>query len=348
MLREITRTEWQSLPFGYLSPTQVWGYINCPYCYYLERIAKVPKPVSADLMIGRFAHASIAHMRAILTPPLEDGARLGAEITPTFSAECVESGAAAFEQVITERVDVEETGEAVPIEVELTKKFKDIGQAKDLAANLVRYSLPMIAKYDREAGIAAFEARVRHLGKSFHGYPELFAKLSAEEQADAEEESEEQWVDGVEPVFPFPFKAILDVAYLNGVIKDVKTSSRNGSPGNLEALQLVEYDLSFWSSGERHRLGWDVMIKTKSPNFAVYWLNGDGQVTDEQYEYVRWRVLDAADHICAGDFPPNDGSLFCKYTHGLPKGERAAMEDWQVPHPAVDMGTLPAPEPVPA
>lgn len=324
--REITRTDWQSLPFGYLSPTQVWGYINCPYCYYLERIAKVPKPVSADLMIGRFAHAAAASMRQRLLDEPEKGGADEAD---------VEAGAAAFEEVITERVDREETGEAVPIEVELTKKFKDLGQAKDMAAALVRYSLPMIAKYDREAGIAAYEARVRHLGQSFHGYPELFAKLSPEEQTDAEEESEEQFVGGVKPVFPFPFKAILDVAYLNGVIKDVKTSSRNGSPGNLEALQLVEYDLSFWTAGERHRLGWDVMIKTKNPNFAVYWLNGDGQVTDEQYEYVRWRVLDAADHICAGDFPPNDGSLFCKYEHGLPKGERAAMEDWSVPPVAV-------------
>jgi hypothetical protein len=298
----------------------VWGYIQCPWCYYLERIEKVPKPVSADLMIGRFAHASIADMRRAMldntTWTFEDG---------------VEVGAAAFDQVITERVDVEETGEAVPIEVELTKKFKDLGQAKDMAAALVRYSLPMIAKYDRDAGIAAYEARVRHLGQSFKGYPELYDKLGPEEREDADEEAREQFVDNIQPVFPFPFKAILDVAYMNGVIKDVKTSSRNGSPGNLEALQLVEYDLSFWTAGDRHRLGWDVMIKTKNPNFAVYWLNGDGTVTDEQYEYVRWRVLDAADHICAGDFPPNDGSLFCKYEHGLPKGERAAMEDWSIP-----------------
>jgi hypothetical protein len=321
-MREITRTDWRALPFGYLSPTQVWGYIQCPWCYYLERIEKVPKPVSADLMIGRFAHASVAEMRRHLTSDEEPG---------SFAEQAVEVGAAAFEAVITERVDVEETGEAVPIEVELTKKFKDLGQAKDMAAALVRYSLPMIAKYDRDAGIAAYEARVRHLGPSFFGYPELADKLGNEERLDAQEEAEEQFVGGVVPVFPFPFKAILDVAYLNGVIKDVKTSSRNGSPGNLEALQLVEYDLSFWSAGERHRLGWDVMIKTKNPNFAVYWLNGDGQVTDEQYEYVRWRVLDAADHICAGDFPPNDGSLFCHYEHGLPKGERAVMDDWAVP-----------------
>jgi hypothetical protein len=338
--KEITRTDWRSLPVGYLSPTQVWGYISCPYCYWLERIARVPKPISADLMIGRFAHASLSHMRSLLVADSD---------VPANQVEMsVEIGAQAFETVITEQAFTDEDGDTLPVEVELTKKFKNLGEAKDLAVNLVRYSLPLIAKYDKEAGVAAYEARVRHLGPSFHGYPELFAKMSPEEQADAEEESTEQFVDGIKPVFPFPFKAFLDVLYLNGVLKDAKTASKNGSPGNLEALQLVEYDLSYWAAGEPHKLGWDVMIKTKNPNFAVYWLNGDGAVTDEQYEYVRWRVLAAADAICNGDFPPNDGSLFCKYEHGLPKGERAAMEDWSIPAPAVEMGTLPTPEPVPA
>jgi hypothetical protein len=312
----------------------VWAYISCPYCYFLERIERVPKPVSADLMVGRFAHAALADMRQQMVETLDPA-------QPFDTERSVNAGADAFDSVLTEQVDREDTGEETPIEIELTKKYARLDEAKDAAARLTRYALPMIAKYDREAGIAAFEARVRHLGPSFMAYPDLAIKLGEEELRDAQEEAHEQAVDGVVPVFPFPFKAFLDVAYTNGVIKDAKTSSRNGSPGGLEALQLVEYDLSFWAAGQPHRLGWDVMIKTKNPNFAVYWLNGDGHVMDDQYEYVRWRVLDAADHICAGDFPPNDGSLFCKYEHGLPKGERAAMEDWSIPHPAVDMG-LPA------
>lgn len=329
-MREITRTDWRNLPVGYLSPTQIWSYINCPYCFYLERIAKVPKPLNANLMIGRFTHAAVASMRSRLTgenPGTEDLGVAGASNTEADLA----AGSAAFEEVIARQIDREDTGEETPVEIELTKKYLNIGEAKDAAAKLTRHVLPQIAKYDAAAGIVAYEARVRHLGPSFYGYPELLAKMSAEERADAQEEAEEQFVGGIVPVFPFPMKAFLDVAYANGAIKDVKTASRNGAPGNLEALQLVEYDLPFWSAGEPHRLGWDVAIKTKAPQFAVYWLNGTGQVRDEEYEYVRWRVLDAADHICAGDFPPNDGSLFCKYEHGLPKGERAVMDDWAIP-----------------
>ena len=161
-MREITRTDWQSLPVGYLSPTQVWSYISCPYCYYLERIARVPKPVSADLMIGRFAHASLAAMRgALLEDPSPPGQR---DIEPW-----VEVGAAAFDSVLTEQVDREDTGEETPIEIELTKKYTKLDDAKDAAARLTRYALPQIARYDEQAGIAAFEARVRHLGPSFIG-----------------------------------------------------------------------------------------------------------------------------------------------------------------------------------
>ena len=65
-MNEITRTDWRALPAGYLSPTQVWAYIQCPACYEAERILKIPKPMNAALMIGRFAHASLAHMRAEL------------------------------------------------------------------------------------------------------------------------------------------------------------------------------------------------------------------------------------------------------------------------------------------
>lgn len=322
---EVARTDWSALPAGYFSPSQAWSFIACGACYEAERILKIPKPVSADLLIGRFAHASVAHMRAVLTPPLEDGQRLGATITPTFSDECVGVGSDAFDHILSEQMDVEETGEATPIEVELTKKYADLGEAKDVAARLTRYILPTIAEYDRTAGVLAAEARVWHLGPSLYGYPELYAKLSDDEKVDAEQESEEQFVGGIEPVFPFPMKAFLDVIYASRAIKDLKTSSRNGSPDALASLQLLLYGMPFWAASDPHKLGFDVAIKTKNPDFATYWLNGTGDVTDEQYEYARWRVLQAADDICAGRFRPADGNLFCRYDHGLPKGERAVM-----------------------
>ena len=310
MNNEIERTDWSALPVGYLSPSQVWSFVACGACYEAERILRIPKPVSADLLIGRFAHSAVAQMRQAAAHDYEA---------------YVEAGSDAFDHILAERVDVEETGEAVPIEVELTKKYADLAEAKDVAVRLTRHILPAIAKYDEQAGVVAAEARVMHLGPSFHGYPELFDKLNDEEKEDARAESEQQFVGGIEPVFPFPVKAFLDVMYANGVIKDLKTSSRNGSPDSLASLQLLMYGLPWWKAGEPQKLGFDVAIKTKSPDFATYWLNGTGEVSDEQYAYARWRVLQAADDICAGRFRPADGNLFCRYEHGLPKGERAAV-----------------------
>jgi hypothetical protein len=316
-MREITRTDWSDLPVGYLSPSQVWAYISCPSCFEAERILKIPKPMSADLMVGRFAHAALAHMREFIVEH--------PDLVPVEN-DAIEAGSQAFDEVITRQVDTDNEGDETPIEIELTKKYTDLGAAKDAAARLTRFALPIIAKYDRTAGVLASEARVRHLGTAFKGYPELYDKLSDEEREDADDEAREQFVDGVKPCFPFPVKAFLDVLYKNGVLKDAKTASRNGSPDRLAALQLLMYGMPWWRAGQPQKLGWDVLVKTKNPDMAVYWVNGTGEATDEQYEYARWRVLAAADSICAGDFPPNDGSLFCHYEHGLPKGERAAME----------------------
>ncbi len=318
--KEITRTDWRSLPVGYLSPSQVWAYVQCPACYEAERILRIPKPMSVDLMVGRFAHGALAHMRAQLlsVPSAEPHLDLA-----------LEAGSQAFDEVITRQIDIDDEGDEMPIEIELTKKYTDLGQAKDAAVNLTRFALPRIAAYDRRAGVLAAEARVRHLGQSFYGHPELFTKLSAEEQTDAQEESYEQFVDGVVPCFPFPVKAFLDVLYANDVLKDAKTSSRNGAPDNLAAIQLLMYGMPWWKAGQAQKLGWDVLIKTKNPDCATYWWRGDGVALDEDYEYVHNRVLVAADDICAGRFPANDGSLFCKYLHLGGKGERAVEDNWQ-------------------
>lgn len=320
---EIVRADWHNLPAGYLSPSQVWSYLSCPACYEAERISRIPKPVNADLMVGRFVHASVGHMRSY--------AAAKPAVLPALELH-LEAGNQAFSEVLERQVDVEETGEESPIEIELTKKYADLGEAKDVAVNVTRCVLPEIAKYDRIAGVLASETRVRHLGPSFHGYPELYEKLSEEEKADACEESAEQFVGGVVPVFPFPFKAILDVVYSNGWLKDLKTASKFGSPDFLASLQLLTYDLPFWQAGEAHSLGWDVAVKTKQPQFATYYLNDTGQVTDRQYAIAKQTVLWVADQICAGNFPVNWGGApwSHKYVHDLPTGTRAAMEDWAI------------------
>lgn len=318
-MKEITRTDWSALPVGYLSPSQIWSFIQCGACYEAERILKIPKPMSADLMVGRFAHAALAHMREFLMEH--------PDLVP-IDADALDAGSQAFDEVLTRQVDVDQEGDESPIEIELTKKYTDLGQAKDAAVRLTSFALPKIAAYDRRAGVLASEARVRHLGPSFHGYPELFAKLSAEEQADAQDEGREQFVDGVEPCFPFPVKGILDVLYANQVLKDAKTSSRNGAPDNLAAIQLLLYGMPWWKAGEPQKLGWDVLIKTKNPDCATYWWRGDGVALDEDYQYAHDRVMQAADDICAGRFPANNGSLFCKYEHLGGKGERAIEDNW--------------------
>lgn len=322
-MKEITRTDWSALPVGYLSPTQAWEYISCPACYEAERILRVPKPMNANLMVGRFAHAALAHMRSRF-----QDSDYTQDVTAPFE-EHVEAGSEAFDRVITEQVDREETGEEAPIEIELTKKYTDLGACKDAAAKLTRYALPLIAKWDAGAGVLATEARVRHLGTPLYG-TRAAEHATAEEIEDWRLEAEEQFTGGVEPCFPFPVRAYLDVLYRTATMKDAKTASKMGSPDSLAALQLLMYGMPWWMAEEPQKLGWDVMVKTKNPNYAAYWVNGTGYATDDQYRYARWRVLKAADSICAGDFPPNDGSLFCHYDHGLPKGERAVMEDWSL------------------
>lgn len=318
-MNEIERKDWSALPAGYFSPSQAWAYISCPACYEAERILKIPKPMSADLMIGRFAHAALAHMREFIVEH--------PDLVP-IDNDALEVGSAAFDEVITRQVDRDDEGDETPIEIELTKKFTDLGQAKDAAVNLTRFALPRIAAYDRRAGVLAAEARVWHLGTSFKGYPALFDKLNDGEREDADAEAREQFVDGVEPCFPFPVKAFLDVIYNNGVLKDAKTSSRNGSPDNLAAIQLLLYGMPWWKAAQSQKLGWDVLIKTKNPDVATYWWRGDGVALDEDYQYAHDRVLQAADDICAGRFPANDGSLFCHYIHLGGKGERAVEDSW--------------------
>src|SRR5438552_9120328 len=107
-MNEITRTDWRALPVGYFSPSQAWSFIACGACYEAERILKIPKPVSADLLIGRFAHSAVAQMRS--TAPSDPADKT----LPVFYEGFVEAGAAAFDRILEQRVDVEDTGEVTP------------------------------------------------------------------------------------------------------------------------------------------------------------------------------------------------------------------------------------------
>lgn len=313
-----------ALPLGHLSPSQVWSYISCPACFEAERILKIPRPVNVDLLIGLQTHRAVKHGRDLLMAGRLDPERPD---SPKVVQECLDAGSDQFDGVLSAAAyeDKDEGGTPIPIEVELTKKYSDLDAAKDVGVNLTKVALPEILRYDLKAGVEAVEARVWHLGTPLQ--PE--DAHTEYEAADYEAEALEQAEYDISPAFPFPVKAYLDVKY-PAAIKDLKTSSRSGSPDKLASLQLLMYGLPWWSQGEPLDLGWDVAIKTKTPGFAAYWLRSEvndtlrpGLVADEEYRYALWRVLRAAEGISAGRFDPNDGNLWCRFNHGLPSGERA-------------------------
>jgi hypothetical protein len=304
------RGSW-TFPYPHLSPSQCWSWTNCPACYEAQYVLKLPRPTSVDLCIGQFAHKAVAWARdQMLTanpPPDYVGYQAGA----------LEAGNDAFNRTIAEQVEVDDAGVMIPIEIDLTNKYKDVGEAKDRAVAVVKTALPELLKYDLKAGVVAHEARVKHLG-----VPNPQDARSEADQLDLEAEAKEQAEAGITPVFPFPVKAYLDVMYANEVKKDLKTSSRKGPPDYVASLQLMMYDLPWFEAGQPQRLGFDVVTKTVSPSYGCYWLNGDGIVTPEQYKYAKYRVLRIAEQISLGNFDPRE-SFFCSYSHGLPKGELA-------------------------
>jgi len=309
------RTDWSALPQGYLSPSQVWQYLSCPACYEQAYIMHTPVPISADLLIGLGAHEAAADARSMLV----DGAEVG-DVLGSLGM-MVDHGGAKMASVIEERSWVEDTGERVPVDIELTKKYGSVEEAEGMMGALVRTALPEMVAYDYEAGIDAYEARVWHLGAAL---PPEHRAAQADPDDFAAEAAEQ--ADGVEPVFPFSVIGRMDVMYKTGAIKDFKTAGRRGSPDALATIQLVMYGWPWHKAGSDPALGWDVAIKTKQPGFATYWLNGSGLLLPEHWEYVRGRVVQVADDICAGRFPANEASYFHKYDHGMPVGELAVTQ----------------------
>lgn len=317
LARLLAKTDW-TLPLGHLSPSQVWSYVACGSCFEAERILRVPKPVSADLLIGLQAHRAAQRAREAILDGKVDPANPTADLE-----EWVEAGATQFDGILAAGA-YNEDGDALPVEIELTKKYADLGEAKDKGVAVIRATLPEMVKYDLAAGVEAAEARVWGLGAPLD--PD-----TAHNDDEAQDYADEA-AAGLAPVFPgFSVKAYLDVKYPTA-IKDFKTSSRKGVPDDLAKLQLIMYGLPWAMAGDAQDLGWDVTTKTKEPEFASYWLKSlddpelrPGQITDAEYRYALWRVLRAAEGISAGRFEPNEASFFHKYSHGLPDGERAVF-----------------------
>jgi PD-(D/E)XK nuclease superfamily len=238
----------------HLSPSQITEYLSCPECFRLNRIDRVPHPLSVALPIGGAVHKAVELQRGVILSKNAEG-RL---------EEAIDAAAWHFDKSL----DVEE--------VDLSG-YGSVGEAKDHAVAITRYVLPEIAKLDAQRGLVAAELDLRDF--------------------------DNPW--------PFPMHGRVDALYgpspdLCHGGADMKTASKQAKPAFAAALQIAIYR-SFLP------VTWfiDQVAKTKVPSLVTYVLSDDGD------EFVRALVLDVADRIARGDFPPRPGFL-CKYAHPGP------------------------------
>ncbi len=191
-------------------------------------------------------------------------------------ADPIEAAAAAFDELTTLPVDAE-TGVELILEL---GKSESIGAAKDDALRLARLALPWIAHLDAERGL-------------------IGAEYGLEEFANP---------------YPFRMKGRIDALYGDAAgyitaISDTKSSSKSQAPDANAAIQLQIYR-RFAGTGVKAAI--DQIPKTKSPDLRSYWLS-EGE---DEAANVDALVLQVADDICAGRFPPRPGFL-CKWDHGF-------------------------------
>lgn len=155
--------------------------------------------------------------------------------------------------------------------------YESIGAAKDHMVEVARYALSEIAALDSDRGLVAAELDLRDFASPW----------------------------------PFAMRGRVDALY--GPEKDVcsmgadlKTASKQVTPAFGVALQVAIYR-SFVP------VPWfvDQVAKTRRPSLQTFVLSEDGD------EFVQRVVLDVADRICRGDFPPRP-SFLCKYAHPGP------------------------------
>ena len=53
---------------GHLSPSQVVEYLSCGLCFYLNRVQKMPKPLSINLPFGSSIHKAVEVARLRYRP----------------------------------------------------------------------------------------------------------------------------------------------------------------------------------------------------------------------------------------------------------------------------------------
>jgi hypothetical protein len=264
---------------GHLSPSQVTEYLNCGLCFYLNRVRKMPKPLSINLPIGSAIHKAVEQARL-------DAAnfhRLGTQPVPVD-----EVAASWFDQEISQPADPESGTEIM--EIDLGSKFDSLGKAKDLVVSLAQYVVPQILKLDSERGkLAATEFNLLQLSSPW--------PFKVEGRMDA---LYVDWLaDATKP----------ELATLSS---DLKTSSKQEPPDEFIAIAQSIYR-QFWVSRDLPMVILaDVAAKTVRPSLQTYTLNADDYGQQLAYQ----TVMDVAEDISAGRFRPRP-NWRCSYLHGF-------------------------------
>lgn len=249
---------------GHLSPSQVVEFLACGHCYYLNRVRKLPKPLSINLPIGSAIHKAVEH------------ARVAVQSGKTHWQPNSEVAADWFDQEISQPSDPESGTEIM--EIDLGSKFDSLGKAKDLVVALTSFVVPKILALDAKRGkLAATEFNLLQLPSPW--------PFRIEGRMDA------LYVDWL---------ADASKPELATLSSDLKTSSKQEPPDEFIAIAQSMYR-QFWVSRELPMIILaDVAAKTVKPSLVTYSLNADDYGQQLAYQ----TVLDVAEDISAGRFRP--------------------------------------------
>jgi len=247
---------------GWLSPSQITEFLRCGYCYKLNRIDHVARPLGINLPIGSAVHKAVEH------------ARLAVQGGETHWAPNTDVAADWFDQEVAQPVD-EEGHPLDVLEIDLGSKFDSLGKAKDAAVALAKFAVPEILKLDKLRGkVLAVEFNLSMLESP---YP-----FAVQGRLDA---LYGDWLETVKPE---------DAS----IMADLKTASRMAPPDEYVALAQSIYE-EFWHHRKRPlAVIADVVSKTKNPEVQTFPLHID----DYGRNLVHQTVLEVADDISAGRF----------------------------------------------
>lgn len=234
---------------GWLSPSSITEFLRCGYCFKLNRIDHMARPLGINLPIGSAVHKAVEHVRLL----------------PNVLGSAVEAlGVAAdwFDQEVAQPVD-EEGRPLDVLEIDLGSKYDSLGKARDAAVALARFAVPEILKLDKQRGkIVAVEYNLSMLESP---YP--FAVQGRLDALYAD------WLTETKPE---------DAT----IMADLKTSSRQAAPDEYVAIAQSIYEEFWHARGKSLAVLADVVSKTKNPDVVTYPLSIDDYGRDLVHQTV--------------------------------------------------------------